>query len=113
MRSHARAAPFIESAVSFDRFQLLFACERNAVQGCHFVERPILRPFHARAVVTEDVNNEGVVGEGPSPRWLARRGPQRDRCFPGNRHKLPFDAHTLSLLPAVRCPTRGTPGYAQ
>src|SRR5437660_5533166 len=63
MWSHARAAPFIESAVGFDRFHLLFACERNAVQGCHFVERPILRPFHARAVVTEDVNNESVVGE--------------------------------------------------
>src|SRR6266403_2174098 len=63
MRSHVRTAPFVESAVSFNCLQLLVARKRNAVQGRHFVERPGLRAFHARAVVTKDVNNQGVIGE--------------------------------------------------
>src|SRR5437773_1961534 len=63
MRSHARATPLVQAAVRFDCFQLLIARKRDAVEGSHFIERPVLRSFHARAVVTEDVNNEGVVGE--------------------------------------------------
>ena len=61
MGSHVRAAPFVEAAISLDGFQLLFACERNAIQGSHLVERPIFRPFHARAVVAKNVNNERVI----------------------------------------------------
>src|SRR5206468_8404395 len=63
MRSHARATPLVQATVRFDCLQLLIARKRDAVKGSHFIERPVLRSFHARAVVTEDVNNEGVVGE--------------------------------------------------
>src|SRR5437773_7864850 len=63
MRSHARATPLVQAAVRFDCFQLLIARKRDAVEGSHFIERPVLRPFHARAVVTKDVNNQRVVGE--------------------------------------------------
>src|SRR5436190_10195546 len=63
MRSHVRTAPFVESAVSFDCFQLLVARKRNAVQGRHFIKRPSLRAFHARAVVPKDIKNERIIGE--------------------------------------------------
>ena len=63
MRSHIRAAPFFEAAVSFDGFQLLVGRERDAVERGHLVERSGLCAFHARAVVAEDVNDERVIGE--------------------------------------------------
>ena len=67
MRSHVRAAPFVEPAVRFDRFQLLICCERNAVERGHFVERARLGAFHARTVITEDVNDQCVVSETHVP----------------------------------------------
>src|SRR4029450_5550724 len=32
MRVHVRTAPFFEAAISFDRFQLLLGCERDAIE---------------------------------------------------------------------------------
>jgi hypothetical protein len=42
---------------------LLIRREGNTIQGSHFIKCPALGPFHARAVITEDVNNQRVVGE--------------------------------------------------
>ena len=63
MRRHVGASPFFEAAVSFDGFQLLIGCERDAVEGGHFVERSRLGAFHARAVVAKDVKDQCVVSE--------------------------------------------------
>src|SRR5207247_96097 len=69
MRSHVRTAPFVESAVGFDGFQVLVARKRNAVQGRHFVERPVLRAFHASAAVTEVVTSPHATWPGGHRTW--------------------------------------------
>src|SRR5437667_10012926 len=61
MRSHVRAAPFVEPAISLDGFQLLVGRERDTVQRSNLVERPGFCAFHARAVITEDVNDQRVI----------------------------------------------------
>src|SRR5207302_11001402 len=52
MRSHVRATPFVEPAISLDRFQLLVSRERDTVHRGHRVERLVLCASHARAVGT-------------------------------------------------------------
>src|SRR5262249_10414246 len=63
MRSHVWTAPLIQAAVSFDRLQLLVSRERNSVQSRQFVKCPALRPFHARPVITIDINDQRIVAE--------------------------------------------------
>ena len=42
---------------------MLLSREWDAIQSDDFVKRPVLRSFHARAVVAEDINDECIVGE--------------------------------------------------
>ena len=63
MRIHARATPAIESAVSFDGFQLLFGGQRDAVFSRDLIKSAGLGAFHARAIVAPDVDDERVIGD--------------------------------------------------
>ena len=55
------AAQALDAAVLLDQLQLLLGIEHDAVEEGHLVERAGDRPFHAGAVVTPDVEDEGIV----------------------------------------------------
>src|SRR5262245_66277398 len=61
MRLDPWSAPGGESAIGFDRLELLFGAERQPVQHHHLVEGPGLGSFHARSIVAEYLDDESVV----------------------------------------------------
>src|SRR4051794_14414761 len=63
MWSLARPPPFAEPAISLDCLQLLVSRKWDAVQRSQLVEGPGFGAFHARAVIAEDVNDQGVVSQ--------------------------------------------------
>ena len=54
-------AHFLDAAVQGDQSQLLLGRERHSQQGNDFIECSGRRPFHAGAVVAEDVEDERIV----------------------------------------------------
>ena len=61
VRRRVIAPPALDAAVLLDELQLLLGIEHEAVEEGHLVERAGERPFHAGAVVTPDVEDEGIV----------------------------------------------------
>ncbi len=112
MRSHVRAAPFVEAAVRFDRFQLLLGGERDAVQRCHLVERAGLRAFHARAVVAEDVNDQCIATEAHVLDCFHHATDSVVCVFLVTGINFHLARIHFLYVGEARCPTRGTPGRA-